>query len=203
VKRYNNAREFDDKKIRNSDDLFRHLQDALAIDLRHWIEGEGAYSLILGEKVFRSKKQEYEKLVQKTLKAHLEAILLRRGFQVDIDRESQLYDEKRADFLVRYGFVGPVVLEVKLTSNTDLKMRRLQDSSSYLSMERYMLGYGASHGIFLVVDNIGAKNLAKVKETFVRIPNVCVEVVDCFHSLHPARASKATTRPSRRLRRSR
>lgn len=194
VKRYNEAHDFQDKKIRNSDELFRHVQDAVATDLRRWIEGEGAYSLILGEKVFRSKKQEYEKLVQKTLKAHLETILLRRGLQVDIGREPQLYDEKRADFVIRYGFVGPIVLEVKLTSNTDLKMRRLEDSPSYSSMQRYMQGYGASHGIFLVVDNVGTKDLAKVKETFVKIPNVWVQVVDCYHSFRPAKAGKGTTR---------
>lgn len=93
-----------------------------------------------------------------------------------------------------FGFVGPIVLEVKLTSNTDLKKRRVQDSPSYSSMQRYMQGYGASHGIFLVVDNVGARNLAKLKETFVKIPNVSVQVVDCHHSISPAKAGKGTTR---------
>ena len=202
VKKYNEVRSFDDKKIRNSDELFRHLQDALATDLRRWIEGEGAYSLILGKKVFSSKKQEYEKLVQKTLKAHLETIFLRRGLQVDIGREPQLYDEKRADFVIRYGFVGPIVLEVKLTSNTDLKAKRMQASASYSSMQRYMQGYGASHGIFLVVDNVGAKNLPKVTETFQQIPNVWVQAVDCYHSFRPTEVGKGMTRRKRRSRRS-
>ncbi len=202
VRRYNEAHSFDDKKIRNSDDLFRHVQDALATDLRHWIEGEGAYRLILGEKVFRSKKQEYEKLIQKTLKAHLETILLRRGLQVDISREPQLYDEKRADFVIRYGFVGPIVLEVKLMSNSDLKMRRVQDSPSYASMGRYMRGYSAPHGILLVVDNVGAKNLAKVRAAFAKIPNVWVQVVDCYHSFRPTKVSKGKTVRKRAARRS-
>lgn len=70
------------------------------VDLRRWIEGEGAYDLLLGEKVFKTKKQEYEKLIQKTLKPQIENVLLRRGFQVEVIREPQLLDEKRTDFLV-------------------------------------------------------------------------------------------------------
>ena len=34
----------------------------------------------------------------------IENILLKRGFQVELLREPQLYDEKRTDFLVRYAF---------------------------------------------------------------------------------------------------
>ncbi len=183
VKRYNNAREYDDKKIVTSDDLFRHLQDALETDLRRWIEGEGAYDLILGEKVYAAKRQEYEKLVQKTLKAQAENILLKRGFQVEVMREPELLDGKKTDFFVRYGFVGPVIVEVKLTSNSDLKGLVLTASPSYSSMERYMKGYYATHGILLVINNNEAENIALIKETFQRIPNVWVQSFDCQKSL--------------------
>ena len=186
---HNDARGYDDKKITNSDDLFRHLQDVLEVDLRRWIEGEGAYDLIRGEKVYEARKQEYEKLVQKTLKAQVENIFLRRGFQIEIIREPQLYDEKRTDLLVRYGFVGPIVVEVKLTSNTDLKGSRIDRSPSYKSMERYMEGYGASHGVLLVIDNTNAKNLSQIRGAFQRIPNVWVQAFDCNKG---ATASKST-----------
>ena len=179
VHAHNEAREYDDRKIRNSHDLYRHLQNVFEFDIKRWIEGEGAYELIIGEKVYATKKQEYEKLIQKTLKAQIETMLLRRGFQVELIREPQLYDEKRTDFVVRYGFVGPIVVEVKLTSNSDMKARDLEKSPSFRSMERYMAGYGASYGIFLVIDNDATSKLSRIKSAFQKIPNVWVESFDC------------------------
>ncbi len=185
IAKYNNAREYSDKKIRNSEDLYRQVQDALETDLRRWIEGEGAYDLILGRKV-PGERREYEKLIQKTLKTQIENILLKRGFQVEIIREAQLLNDKRTDFLVRYGFAGPIVIEVKLTSNKDiqsLKIEIIEKSESYTTMrDEYMEGYGASHGVFLVINNTDAKNLPQVKEAFQKIKNVSVVSFDCYNS---------------------
>jgi hypothetical protein len=190
IKKYNEARAHDDKNIRNSSDLFRHLQEGMETDLRRWIEGEGAYELIIGRKVYKSKRQEYEKLIQKTLKTQIENILLRRGFQVDVIRESQLYDEKRADFLVRYGFVGPIVIEVKLTTNTDIQGSKVNRSPSYAAMTQYMQGYASSYGILLVIDNLPAKNLAMIKEVFQRIRGVQVISFACYNELVEKRPQK-------------
>lgn len=199
ISKYNDSRGLDNKKIQNSVDLFRHLQDAFDVDLRRWIEGEGAYDLLLGEKVFKTKKQEYEKLIQKTLKPQIENVLLRRGFQVEVIREPQLLDEKRTDFLVRYGFAGPIVVEVKLTSNSDIKGSKIVKSASFFSMKRYMDGYGASHGIFLLIDNCGARNLAEVKKTFETIPNVLVQSFDCSNSVAAVkRKGRATVKAGNR-----
>jgi len=178
IGKYNDMREHDDKKIRNSADLFQHVQNAFDIDLRNWIEGEGAYD-VLARKITASGRPQYEKLIQKTLKAQVENILLKRGFQVEVLREVQLLDEKRTDLLVRYGFAGPIVIEVKLTSNSDIKGNRIEQSASFASMEQYMRGYGASHGIFMLIDNAGAKNLMHVTETFQKIPGVQVLSFDC------------------------
>jgi hypothetical protein len=179
IKKYNVARAYDNKKITNVEDLFRQVQDALDTELRRWIEGEGAYELIRGQKVHVGKKQAYEDLIQKTLKAQVENILLRRGFQVDFIREPQLLDDRRVDILLRYGFAGPLVIEVKLTSNRDLKAADLRKSKSYANMKHYMSGYGAQHGIFLVIDNDDATNLSEIKKAFQQIPNVLVQSFDC------------------------
>ena len=190
ISKYNDGRGLDNKKIQNSSDLFRHLQDALQTDLIRWIEGEGAYDLLRGEKVYNTKKQEYEKLVQKTLKTQIENVFLRRGFQAEVTREPQLLNDKRPDFLVRYGFTGPIVVEVKLTSNSDLKGSNIEKSPSYRSMNQYMDGYGASYGIFLVVDNHGVKNLDEIKATFEKIPNVWVQSFDCSIGAEAKRSGK-------------
>ena len=185
ITKYNDAREYNDKKIRNSEDLFRQVQDALETDLRRWIEGEGAYDLILGRKA-PGERQEYEKLIQKTLKTQIENIMLKRGFQVEIIREAQLLDDKRTDFLVRYGFAGPIVIEVKLTSNSDIQSPRveiIEKSDSYVTMrDEYMQGYGASNGVFLVINNTAAKNLLQINEAFQKIKNVSVVSFDCYKS---------------------
>lgn len=180
IRRYNIAHEYDDKQISNSSDLFRHLHDAIDIDLRNWIEGEGAYELILTGKIYDSKKQEYEKLIQKTLKAQIENIMLKRGFQVDLLREPDLLDDKRVDLLIRYGFVGPVVVEIKLTSNSDIKVRDVAASKSYKSMEHYMRGYGSSHGIFLIIVNSKTNKIPTIEETFRKIKGVTTMSLDCY-----------------------
>ena len=172
IKQYNEARNYYDKKIRTSNDLFLQLKDAVETDLRRWIESEGAYDLILGPKVQRTKRQEYEKLIQRTIRIQIENCVLKRGFMIDIVREPQLYDETRTDFLVRYGFSGPVVIEVKLTSNTDIRGSKTMKSPSYRSMKKYMEGYEASHGIFLIVDNKPTKRLRQVVKTFESLRNV-------------------------------
>ncbi len=185
ITKYNDAREFSDKKVRNSEDLFRQVQDALETDLRRWIEGEGAYDILLRKKS-PGERRDDEKLVQKTLKMQIENILLKRGFQVEITREAQLLNEKRTDLLVRYGFTGPIVIEVKLTSNSDIQSPRvetIEKSDSYVTMrDAYMQGYGASHGIFLVVKNTDAKNLSTIQEAFQKINKVSVMSFDCYNS---------------------
>lgn len=149
--------------------------------------------------MFRSRIQQYEKLVQKTVRSQIENILLRRGFQIEVLREPQLLDEKRTDLFIRYGFAGPVIIEVKLTSNTDMKMSRLEQSPSFICMTKYMQGYGASHGIFLIIDNDGARNLQEIQNAFSQIPNVWVKVFD-YRKDKPRAARKMKTPKKRRPR---
>src|SRR5260370_38958541 len=112
----------------------------MEIDLTRWIEAEGAYDRLLSGKVFRRKVQQYEKLVQKTLKSQIEIILLKRGFQIDVHRESQLLDDKQTDLLIRYGNVGPVIIEVKQTSNTDKQMSKPKRWQSFIRLKQRMTG---------------------------------------------------------------
>lgn len=178
IRKYNRVRQSDNKKILNSEDFFQQMKEIIETDLTRWIQAEGAYDLLLSGKVFRSKNQQYEKLVQKTLTSQIENFFLKRGFQIQLYREPQLLDDKRTDLLIRYGFAGPVVIELKLTSNTDMRMSKPEKSRSFLSMKRYMEGYSASHGIFLLIDNGGSRNLQGIQDTFVQIPNVWVKVFD-------------------------
>ncbi len=196
VARYNDVRSHDDKKIRNSADLFRHVQNALDTDLRRWIEDEGAYA-VLDRTISTSGRQEYEKLVQKTLMTQIKGVFLERGFRITVLRESQLLDDKRTDLLIQYGFAGPIVVEVKLTSNSDLRGNRLEESKSYKSMEQYMKGYGAEHGVFLVINNTGARNQQRIAEAFQKIKGVWVAVLDSHQVMPRTRRTQARPRRAR------
>lgn len=197
ITRYNNARRDQTERILTAADLYSHLREAMDTDLRRWIEGEGGYSLILGDKVTSAKKQDYEKLIQKTLKTQIENILLRRGFQVDVIREPDLLDEMRTDFLVRYGFAGPVVMEVKLTSHSDAKARDVTTTQSYRSMARYMEGYGASQGLLIAIANEEPARLERLAQAFRQIPNVGAVTFDLTKGITASAAN--SRRPSSRL----
>jgi hypothetical protein len=173
VQKYNEVRQYSPKRISNAEELFHHVREVLRTDVRRYIEGEG------GHRFLSRAKGDREDFGQKALKAHIENSLGRRGFWVDVTREPQLLDDRRVDFLVRYGFVGPVLIELKLTSNRDLKGRSLDESQSYVNMRQYMEGFNAPHGIFLVIDNEGASNLEEVDATYGAIPNVHVEIFRC------------------------
>ena len=174
--------------------LFGHIKNAIQTDLKRWVEGEGAYSVIIGGEKFKGKKNEYEKLIQKTIKAQLELILRKRDIVADITREEQLLDEKRTDLLVRYGFIGPVVLEIKLSSHADVRSSKIETTESYESMGRYMEGYNAAHGIFLIMDNTGTPHLTRAVTTYGKIPNVWATSLDCYSTaLKKAKAAKKKT----------
>lgn len=195
IQKYNEARTYENRKILNSGDLFRHLQNAIETELQRWIEGEGAYDFILTRVRYKPGRQAYEELIQKTLKSQILYILSKRSFQIDVSREAQLLDGKRIDFLIRYGFAGPIGIEIKLTSNSDMRGRNLQNSPSYKSMQRYMSGYAAPHGIFLIFDNTNARNLSRIKATFEGIQNVWVK---SFSTGSAAISQKKSSKPKGR-----
>jgi hypothetical protein len=197
IRKCNRVRQSDNKKILNSEDFFQQMKEIMETDLTRWIQAEGAYNLLLSGKVIASKNQQYEKLVQKTLTSQIENFFFKRGFQIQLYREPQLLDDKRTDFLIRYGFAGPVVIEVKLTSNTDMRMSKPEQSRSFLSMKRYMEGYSASHGIFMIIDNEEGANLQAIQKTFTQIPNVWVKVFDYQKEKTVLSASRKTPRKRR------
>jgi hypothetical protein len=116
---------------------------------------------------------------------------------VDVYREAQLLDEKRIDFLARYGFAGPIGIEVKLASNKDMQSKDLRKSKSFESMCTYMEGYNASHGIFLVIDDAGGKNLDKIKATFEQISHVWVKSFLSGRIVIPSKKATAKAPPSK------
>lgn len=190
IQKYNKLKMQQYMEITTPHDLNEKVKDIIDTDLRRWVESDGAYSFIVGDKVFDTKKQDYEDLIQKTIKAQIEKAFLKRGVEVNITREPQLLDDKRTDFLISYGFIGPILLEVKLSTNTDLagSPQVLEGKPSYKSLSQYMKGYNAHFGIFLVFDNKKRNkrsekwetHFEKIRNAYQKIDNVTVLALKCI-----------------------
>lgn len=141
ISQYNLIKEKSYERISSSEDLYIMVQDIIHVDLRNWVEKEGAYKIW-------EEKAASEALIQKTLKTQIENSLLKRGIrekEIRIVREEQLLNDKRTDFVISYGFIGQVVIEIKLTKNT-------ADVNDELYPEKligYIDGTRSDFGIFL------------------------------------------------------
>ncbi|MDP8226946.1 MAG: hypothetical protein P9L89_04815 [Candidatus Celaenobacter polaris] len=190
IQKYNTLKTQQYLEIATPFDLNEKVKDVIDTDLRRWVESEGAYSFIVVDKVFDAKKQNYEDFIQKTIKTQIEKAFLKRGLEVNITREPQLLDDKRVDFLVSYGFIGPILIEVKLSKSKDLagSQKKLENKQSYKSLIKYMEGYNAPFGIFLVFDNKKRTTISeewgnhfeKIRSAYQKIDNVTVLGLECI-----------------------
>jgi hypothetical protein len=150
-------------------------------DIRKWVEDEKAYKFIM------EATRNQESLIQKTIKTQLENGLLKRGLrkdEVDIRREEQLLDDTRTDFLISYGFVGPVLIEIKRVDNPEIKNE--QDRINYKSkLLSYIEGYSADYGIFLVFQINESVSIEKylpiLRELYRDCRNVTIEGVNSIN----------------------
>jgi hypothetical protein len=189
IQKYNQLKSQQYLRITSPLDLYEEIKDVIEKDLKQWVESEGAYRFIVGTKIKESSRQNYEDLIQKTIKAQIENFLLKRGLKgTDIIREPQLLDGKHTDFLIFYGFIEPILIEVKLSTNPDLSMQKnLQVQPSYKNLVRYMNGFKAHFGIFLVFDTVKRTeatqtweaHLRKIKDVYQGIKNVTVFGLKC------------------------
>jgi hypothetical protein len=178
IKKYNWFKEQQYLEIAFTRDLFEILQEVIENDLRKWVEDEGAYRFI------REAKGKQEDLIQKTIKTQFENSLLKRGLRnSDIIREPQLLDDYRPDFLIYYGFIGPVLIEIKRLDNAEVKYesRRLRYSKK---LKKYMEGKNSDLGIYIIFKikegNDLDDYLKKVLESFGEYNRISVIGLDCI-----------------------
>jgi len=171
VRIYNRLKSAQYQEIANPRDLFEKVKEVVNKELKTWILGEG-------RKTMKQKEPE----IQKQIKTQLENAFLRRNFrpnEVRFIREPQLQDDTRTDFLIFYGFIGPVIIEIKLSKSTDLT-GNLSTKKSYKSLIHYMSNYKAPFGLFLVIENkekekaksTWEEDFKKIKSAYEQIENV-------------------------------
>lgn len=182
IKKYNQLKGMIYLDIATKRDLFEFVKNIFEIDLRKWVESEGAYKFIIEA----GRKQ--EDLIQKTINSQIENCLLKGGLrkeEISIKRESQLLDNKRTDFLVSYGFVGSILIEIKLATNKELSGPK--NRSNYRKkLIQYISGTGSDYGIFVIFNN-DEKNshddfssiLSNIEKTYVNDRYISIIGLDC------------------------
>lgn len=157
-------KEFKDKAympIASSSHLLEVIKSVIEKDLKRWVEDEGAYKHI---ELLALKKENLnaEDFIQKSLKAQIELALLKQGFRATdfrLHREEQLMDDKRIDYTISYGFIGQILLELKLESNSEAANGK--KGQEYVSkLQKYIKGSHSDYGIFLIF------NIRSSKEDF-------------------------------------
>jgi hypothetical protein len=160
--------------INNNWQLFELLKKIIENDLNDWIKVEGRK--MIDDSI-------NETGLQKLLKLQFENLLLRKGFRTNdfyVYREPQNLDDSRTDFLIGYGFVSPVLIELKLSSSTDFTGRDLSKKESFYNMKKYVSIQNTENSIFLVYNNkfkdnkLWINHLRKIDYTYKQIEGVTV-----------------------------
>lgn len=171
----------EDVAISSVEQLKSVLEEIIQEELIPWIETD-------------ARKVMNETHAQKLIKVQLESFLLKRGFNPSqlqvchIFREAQELDDTRTDFLIYHGFIGPVVIELKLFSNSDLVGEDLTTKESYASLKNYMRQYRTDQAIFLALDDdialekvhLYTKRVTKITDAYTTIKGVSVFTARLF-----------------------
>ena len=153
-------------------DIVREILDT---DIRLWIEEEGAYKFI-NELARKGRNKNAEDFIQKSVKSQIELALLKRGVRnAEIRREEQLLDDKRVDFLISYGFVGRILLELKLANSSEAIPSR-QNSEAYVKkLKSYVSGTDADFGLFVIFNVEETKTSEQFEEQLVQLNNLYMD----------------------------
>ena len=186
IKKYNYFKEKVYLSFSTDRDLFELVKNIIKNDLKRWVESEGAYKFIEKYKPQKEKKFEREDLIQKTIKTQFENGLLKAGLrkeEVFIQRESQLLDNKRTDFLISYGFIGPILIELKLLTNLEARAGTKKGKKYKKKLLQYIEGTYSKYGVFIIFqtkpDETLEKYLPMLQKLYEDNKNIEVIGLDC------------------------
>jgi hypothetical protein len=165
--------------VQNSKDLRNLIEKIIDLDMQNFIQNEGFYKLIQNA----VRKQFDEDMLQKTIKIQLENAFLRRNFKsYDIHREVQNYDDKRPDFLIKSGLIGPIMVELKFLHNPEIKNRTKMLKYKDKIKNSYLLGTNSEFGFYLIFKIKQSPNddkcFKQLKEEYKDIDNLTVKLID-------------------------
>jgi len=187
VKKYNEIKNKQYLQVRDQADLAA-LVDAAIEDLQDFVLNKGYYQpavQLSGAKKAKLTSLFNEDILQKTFQVTLENSLLRQGLRdTDIHREVELFDGKRLDILLKYGFVGPIMAEMKLLHNTEIT-KDVQRQAYKEKMKQYIAATKSEYSYYLVFkvnDDPGGKHKTAFDDLvteYADIPNLTIKLIDC------------------------
>ena len=175
IKQYNKCIEESHLDIRNDGDLRRFFTQ-IHSEVQKEIQDQGIYSLV-------RQKLLSEDFIQRELKNTIINKCCQMGLEaIQIDREVTLQDNKRTDFLIRYGLCNPIMVELKLLNNNEI-----QDESKRHEYRKKFIQYtNATHACLSVFwvfdvhkDRSDTAKFEKLKEEYRNLDNTLVLLTDC------------------------
>jgi DNA polymerase III delta prime subunit len=186
IKKYNFYKEKIYLDVATEQDLIEVIKRAINEGLKRWIEYEGAYKFIDKYKPKDGKNFRGEDLIQKTIKTQFENELLKVGLRIEranLQRETQMLDDKKTDFLIYYGFIGPVLIETKLSSNKEITNKKEREKYKN-KLIQYTKGTNSIYCIFLIFQidkkNLKEKHLPLLEDIYKKEKNIKIEWLKCI-----------------------
>jgi len=189
IKIYNEIKTRKYLNVSTSLELYYLVEKIIDDDLRRWIVQEGGLEVLnydIKKKGTKGKSQ-METFIQMTVKTQFEGYLLKRGLrdsEVRIYRESVLLSGEKPDFNLAYGFVGQIVVEIKLAKNPEASddTKALQYKNKML---KYVEGSRADYGFLLILQTEEEHDLREIlprlKNIYDGEKKISVVGIDCFN----------------------
>ena len=178
IKLYNKCIQESYLNIRNDEDL-RHYFTKIQAEVQKEIQDQGIYTLVRPEALS-------EDFIQRELKNTIINKCCQIGLNaVQIDREVALQDNKRTDLLIRYGLCNPIMIELKLLHNKEIRnsKERLAYKKKFI---QYTKATNACLSVFWVFDvHREGSDHSKFEDLVTEYKDLCntsVYLTDCKSS---------------------
>lgn len=174
IKLYNKCIDESYLQIRNNGDLRRYFS-RIQYEIQKEIQDQGIYALVRQQSLS-------EDFIQRELKNTIINKCCQMGLEaIQVDREVALQDNKRTDLLIRYGLCDPIMIELKLLHNTEIrgKKRRLEYKNKFI---QYTNATNASLSVFWVFDvhkGGSIKDFEDLKVEYKDIDKALILLTDC------------------------
>ena len=178
IRKYNKCLEESHLEIRNDGDLRRYFT-LIHYEVQKEIQDQGVYALVRQETLS-------EDFIQRELKNTIINKCCQLGLEtVQVDREVALQDNKRTDFLIRYGLCNPIMVELKLLHNKEIQNKK-QRQEYKSKFNQYIKATNACLSVFWVFDvhkkGIDKARFKDLEAEYKDLDNTMVLLTDCKSS---------------------
>ena len=174
IKLYNRCIDEFYLQIRNNGDLRRYFSK-IQYEVQKEIQDQGIYALVRQQ----SLSEDY---IQRELKNTIINKCCQMGLEtIQVDREVALQDNKRTDFLIRYGLCDPIMIELKLLNNQEIKNKKERQRYKKKFVQ-YTNATNACLSVFWVFDvhkGGSIEDFENLKAEYRDLNNTLVLLTDC------------------------